>query len=196
MPREAHYSSEAYQAQRSEADPYARATLPLSNRLRRLVWNACWSTLYKPSPRTFHGWRSLLLRVFGAEVGANCKFYPHSKIWAPWNLSCGPVVTVGDDAEIYNVAPVRIDDHVIISQGAYVCGATHDYDRADFPMMAYQMHIGSYAWICARACVGPGVNVGAGAVLGLAAVANRDLDPWTVYGGSPATKIKERNRFA
>lgn len=195
MPGEVDYNSVQYSQAQAEHDPYMRATLPLSNRLRRLVWNICWALLYRPSPRTFHFWRTFLLRIFGATMGPSCKFYPGSKVWAPWNLVCGPVVTVGDGAEIYNVAPVTLDDHVIISQDAYVCSATHDYNRAEFPMIAYRMRIGSYAWICARACVGPGVNVGAGAVLGLAAVATRDLDEWSVYGGSPAVKVRERNRF-
>jgi len=36
--------------------------------------------------------------------------------------------------------------------------------------------------------------VGEGAVLGLGSVATRDLDPWTVYAGVPAVKVKERVR--
>jgi putative colanic acid biosynthesis acetyltransferase WcaF len=38
------------------------------------------------------------------------------------------------------------------------------------------------------------VNVGEGAVLGLASVASRDLEAWTVYAGSPAVKVKERTK--
>jgi putative colanic acid biosynthesis acetyltransferase WcaF len=44
--------------------------------------------------------------------------------------------------------------------------------------------------------VGPGVNVGEGAVLGLGSVATRDLEPWSVYAGVPAVKVKERKRPA
>jgi putative colanic acid biosynthesis acetyltransferase WcaF len=42
--------------------------------------------------------------------------------------------------------------------------------------------------------VSPGVNVGEGAVLGLGSMANRDLDPWTVYSGAPAVAVKTRVR--
>jgi len=42
--------------------------------------------------------------------------------------------------------------------------------------------------------VSPGVNVGAGAVLGLGSVAGSDLEPWTVYSGVPALKVKARSR--
>jgi putative colanic acid biosynthesis acetyltransferase WcaF len=57
------------------------------------------------------------------------------------------------------------------------------------------MDIGSYAWVCARASVAPGVNVGEGAVLGLGSVATRNLEPWTVYAGVPAVKVKDRRQF-
>jgi len=85
--------------------------------------------------------------------------------------------------------------HAILSQGAYLCGATHDFDDPAFPLLAYAMQVGAYAWICARASVGPGVNVGEGAVLGLGSVATRHLEPWTVYAGVPAVKVKERKQF-
>jgi putative colanic acid biosynthesis acetyltransferase WcaF len=128
-------------------------------------------------------------------MGPNCHFYPGSKVWAPWNLICADQVTAGDGAEIYNPAPVTLGSHAILSQDAYVCAATHDYDDPAFPLIAYAMNIGAYAWVCARACVAPGVNVGEGAVLGLGSVATRHLEAWTVYAGSPAIKVKERRQF-
>ncbi|MDR3737628.1 MAG: putative colanic acid biosynthesis acetyltransferase [Terracidiphilus sp.] len=177
-----------------ETDPYLRPSFSRGNRLRRAVWNAVWLLLYRTSPRPLHGWRALLLRAFGATMGPNCHFYPGSRVWAPWNLRCSDQVTAGDGAEIYNPARMEFGSHAIVSQGAYVCGATHDYDDAAFPLVAREMKIGAYAWICARACVGPGVQVGEGAVLGLGSVASRDLEPWGVYAGSPAVKVKERRR--
>ena len=141
-----------------------------------------------------HAWRAFLLRSFGATMGPNCHFYPKSKIWAPWNLICADQVTAADGAEIYNPAPITFGSHAILSQDAYICGATHDYDDAAFPLLAYAMDLGPYAWICARASVAPGVNVGEGAVLGLGSVATKDLAPWTVYAGAPAVKVKERKQ--
>jgi putative colanic acid biosynthesis acetyltransferase WcaF len=88
-----------------------------------------------------------------------------------------------------------LGSHAILSQDAYVCAATHDYDDPAFPLIAYAMNIGAYAWVCARASVAPGVNVGEGAVLGLGSVATRSLDAWTVYAGVPAVKVKERRQF-
>ena len=194
MPKQVHYNAAEHISEASAADPYLRPAFSGKNRLRRMVWNACRLVLYRTSPRPLHGWRSFLLRSFGATMGPNCHFYPGSKIWAPWNLICGDQVTAADGAEIYNPAPIRMGSHAILSQDAYLCGATHDYDDDRFPLLAFSMEVGAYAWICARASVSPGVNVGEGAVLGLGSVATRTLEPWGVYAGVPATKVKDRKR--
>jgi putative colanic acid biosynthesis acetyltransferase WcaF len=195
MGRQLHYNAADHIATDTAVDPYLRPSFSLGNRIKRLIWNISWLLFYRTSPRPFHAWRSMLLRCFGARMGSNCHFYPGSKIWAPWNLVCADQVTAGDGAEIYNPAPIEFGSHVIVSQGAYICGATHDFDDPAFPLLAFSMTIGPYAWICARASVGPGVKVGEGAVLGLASVASRDLEPWGVYAGAPAVKVKDRNRF-
>lgn len=194
MSRQPHYNAAEHIEVTAHADPYLRPAFSTANKARRLVWNICWLLLYRPSPRPFHAWRSMLLRLFGAQLGPHCHFYPGSRIWAPWNLVCADQVTAGDGAEIYNVAPVRLGSHVILSQGAFLCSATHNYNDPAFPLLAYTMEVGEYAWICARAAVAPGVNVGEGAVLGLCSVATRALEPWTVYGGSPAVVVKSRHR--
>jgi putative colanic acid biosynthesis acetyltransferase WcaF len=176
------------------ADPYLRPAFSRKNQLMRVVWGVVRALLFRPSPRPLHAWRSFLLRCFGAQLGPNCHIYPKALIWAPWQLICADQVTLADDAEVYNPAPMHFGSHCIISQGAYLCGATHDYNSAAFPLHAYEMHFGAYTWICARAAVGPGVNVGEGAVLGMAAVTTRSLEPWTVYSGNPAVAVRERVR--
>jgi len=194
MAKQPVYNASDHIAESTAADPYLRPAFSTGNRARRLLWNLCWTLFYRLSPRPFHAWRAMLLRLFGAQLGPNCHFYPTSKVWAPWNLFCGDSVGVGDGAEIYNPAPIRLGSHAILSQDAYLCGATHDFDDPRFPLLAYAMEVGPYAWICARASVAPGVKVGEGAVLGVASVAPKDLAPWTVYAGSPAVRIKDRKR--
>lgn len=194
MPRQIHYNAAEHISVETAADPYLRPAFSFSNRLRRLVWNICRALLYRLSPKPLHAWRSFLLRLFGARMGRGCHFYPSSKVWAPWNLVCADQVTAADGAEIYNPSPVTLGSHVILSQDAYICGATHDYNDPAFPLIAYAMSFGEYAWVCARASVAPGVNMGEGAVLGLGSVATRDLDPWSVYAGVPAVKVRDRDR--
>jgi putative colanic acid biosynthesis acetyltransferase WcaF len=176
----------------SNSDPYLAPAFSLQNRLLRLAWGIVYALLFRTSPRPMHAWRSFLLRRFGASIGPHAHIYPTARIWAPWNLICDENATIADDASVYNPKPLRMGSHAIVSQQAYLCGATHDYEDPAFPLIAYPMTLGAYSWVCARATVQPGVNLGEGAVLALASVATHDLEPWTVYGGVPARKIKLR----
>lgn len=194
MPRQAEYRASDHIGAEHGADAYTRPAFSVGNRARRAVWNVCWLLLYRPSPRPLHAWRAALLRAFGAKLGPDCHFYPGSRVWAPWNLLCADHVSAGDGVEIYNPSPMELASHVILSQNSYLCGATHDYNDPAFPLLSYRMRLAPYAWICARAMVGPGVQVGEGAVLGLGSVATRDLAPWTVYSGNPAQPLRERVR--
>lgn len=179
-----------------QEDPTLRPMSSLSSRTGRFMWGLVRVLLFRPSPRPCHAWRALLLRMFGAKLGAKCHIYSAARVWAPWNLRCEDRVTFADGAEIYNPSPVHFGSHAIVSQGAYICGATHIYNEPEFRLVSYEMRIGAYAWICARAMVTPRVNVGEGAVLGLGSVATKDLEPFGVYAGNPARLIKLRERSA
>jgi putative colanic acid biosynthesis acetyltransferase WcaF len=174
------------------SDPYLAPAFPLRDRLLRFTWGLVYTLLFRFSPRPMHAWRSFLLRCFGASIGRNAHIYPTAKIWAPWNLICDEYAAIAEEAVIYNPKPLRMGSHAIVSQQAYLCGATHDYEDPSFPLVSFPMTLGAYSWVCARATVQPGVNLGEGAILALASVATRDLEPWTVYGGIPARKIKNR----
>lgn len=177
----------------AERDPYKQPAFSLGNRVARALWAIVSAILFRPSPRLFYGWRHFLLRVFGAQIGKGCRIYPKAEIWAPWNLVCEDVVAIADGAIIYNPSLVRLGSHSIVSQQAYLCGATHDFDDPAFPLVSAPISLGAYSWVCARATVQLGVSLGEGAVLGLGGVATKNLEPWCVYGGVPAKKIKDRS---
>ena len=179
----------------SQPDPYLTAHFPLRNLARRAIWTVVYALLFKTSPRPCHRWRAFLLRCFGATLGRGCHIYPKARVWAPWNLVCEDTVAVADEAIVYNPAVIKLGSHATVSQQAYLCGATHDYQSPEFPLTSSPITIGAYAWVCARASVQPGISVGEGAVLALGSVATKDLEPWSVYAGIPARKIKKRVKF-
>jgi len=178
------------------SDPYLTPSTGLRNRLARLAWGIVWLTLFRPSPRPCHAWRAMLLRLFGARLGENARIYPNVEIWAPWNLHGEDLVAIANEAIIYNPAPLFLGSHCVISQQAYLCGASHDIRDPAFPMIWKPISIGAYAWVCARSTVQMGVTVGEGAVLALGAVATRDLPPWTVNAGVPARVVGTRPHVA
>jgi len=176
-------------------DPFTQPSFTFKNRMGRFLWGIIYILLFRFSPRPLHAWRSFLLRCFGAKVGKSCHIYPTAKIWAPWNLTCDDVVAIADEVIIYNPSQVFLGSHCIVSQQAYLCGASHNYNEPSCPVISAHINIGSYAWVCARATVQMGVTLQEGAILGLGAIATKDLDSWTVYAGIPAKKIKLRKKL-
>jgi putative colanic acid biosynthesis acetyltransferase WcaF len=166
--------------------------LSLRNRLGRALWTIAWFLLYRPSPWFCGAWRRALLRLFGAAVGEGAQPGARCRIWAPWNLTMGKYSCLANDVDCYSVAPVKLGAHVTVSQYAFLCTATHDYEDSEFRLITRPIEIGDYAWIGARAFIAPGVSVGEGAVVGATASVFHDVPKWTVVGGNPAKVIKQR----
>lgn len=171
-----------------------RATRKWSRKqlLGRVVWAACWP-LFRWSPRLLWGWRGFLLRLFGAKVGENVHIHPSVKIFIPWNLEIGDWSSVGFDALLYNLGPLKIGAKVTISQRAHLCGGSHDFRDTEMPLTKDPITVGDEAWICADAFVGPGVTVGSKAIVAARAVAVKDVEANAIVGGNPAKKIGGRN---
>lgn len=166
----------------------------LANKAARAAWGIVWLLLYRPSPRPFHGWRRMLLRLFGARVGVGAMPYPSARIWAPWNLTMGASSTLGDGVDCYNVAQIWLCDGAVASQRAYLCSASRDIDAPGKPLMTAPIVLAKDAWVAAEAYVAPGVHVGEGGVAAARAVVTRDVAPWTVVAGNPARVIRQRKR--
>lgn len=174
------------------SDPYRTPAFGLSNKIYRVMWWVCYIALFRWSPKPFFGWRNFLLKVFGAQIGEKCAIYPSVRIWSPANLICEDMVAIADRVEIYNPGGVYLSSHAIISQGAYLCGATHDYNSRNFELISKPIKIGRYSWVCSRSVVSPGVVIGDYAILGTMSLATKNLAPYGIYGGVPAEYIKER----
>lgn len=167
-----------------------RMTPPnFADKLRRAVWNGVWLLLYRPSPNQLHVWRRMLLRAFGAKVGAAAHPYPAARIWAPWNLIMEAESCLGNGSDCYNVAPVILRRRAIVSQKAYLCTASHDISGGGFALVGAPIEIQAYAWVAAAAFVGPGVTIGAGAVVAAVAVVTKDVADGDVVAGNPARVI-------
>jgi putative colanic acid biosynthesis acetyltransferase WcaF len=174
------------------SDTYTGASFSLQNRIARVAWNIIYQVLFRFSPRPFHKWRAMILRIFGAKVGKGVHVYPGVKIWAPWNLELGDECGVADGAVLYSQGKISIGYRAIISQGAHICTGTHDYTKKGHPLITSPIYIGTQSWIAAEAFVHPGVTIGDGAVIGARSVVIKDMPAWMVCAGHPCTPIKER----
>ena len=157
--------------------------------LARCLWGVA-SPFFRFSPRPLWGWRRLILRGFGARIGADAHIYPTARITMPWNLTIGAEAAVGDHAILYALGPITIGPRATVSQYAHLCAGSHDRRDPARPLVTLPITIEEDAWICADAFVGPDVWIGAGAVLGARAVAMRDLPAGRIGFGNPM-QLKE-----
>ncbi len=171
---------------------------PWSFRLKcaRVLWSVVQAVLFRCSFHNWYAWRRTLLRCFGARIGRGCVVRRTARIECPWNLVMGDHACLGDRAVAYCLGPVTIGARASISQDAELCAGTHDADQQSMPLVVRPVVIGEDVWLAAGSFVGPGVTVGAGAILGARGVAMRDLEAWTVYAGNPAEELRRRNQPA
>jgi putative colanic acid biosynthesis acetyltransferase WcaF len=158
----------------------------------RVLWGSV-LPLFVFSPRPFWGWRRFLLRLFGASIGPEVHIYPSARITMPWNLEIGESAAIGDRVNLYALGSITIGARATVSQGAHICAGTHDISDPARPLLKPPITIGSDAWVCADAFVGPGVAVGDGAIVGARAVAMKDVPAHAIVVGNPARQIKKRN---
>ena len=168
------------------------ASFTLSNRLYRVVWNATWLLLARWTPPPLHGWRRLLLRLFGATIAPSARVHGSVTIWYPPNLTLGEQAMIGPRVRLYNQGAIMIGARTIVSQGAHLCASTHDIADPHFQLQLRPIVVGAGCWIAAEAFIGPGVAVGDGAVVAARAALFEDAAPLGVYRGNPAVLIKER----
>ena len=170
----------------------SKAEITLKNRFGRFLWGIVWLILYRPSPKLMHGWRCLLLRIFGAKLGNEVHPYPSSKIWAPWNLEMGDHSCLSEKVDCYCVDKIRIGAHATVSQYSFLCTASHDYTDKAMPLVIAPITIGNYAWVTADVFIAPGVEIGEGAVINARSSVFSSIEPWVVAAGNPAMPIKKR----
>lgn len=124
--------------------------------------------------------RVFLLRLFGAKIGLGVNIKPRVQIKYPWKLSVGNHSWIGENTWIDNLAAVTIGPNVCISQGVYLCTGSHDWSKDTFDLILKPILIDSHSWVCAKAVVGPGTQIGEGGVVGLGCVFTGVLEPWTI----------------
>jgi len=172
--------------------PYRIHKLSTRNKIARTLWQIVWLLLYRPTPRLFHPWRCLLLRLFGAKLGKSVHPYPSARVWAPWNLEMGDHSCLSEGVDCYCVAKISIGAHSTVSQYSFLCTASHDHSKAVMPLVAAPITIGERVWITADVFVGPGATIGDGAVVTARSSVFSDLPPWMVARGNPAMAVKPR----
>ena len=115
-----------------------------------------------------------------------------ARFFEPAGISVGEDTIIGNNVFLDGRAPIKINDHVDVAAEVMIYSSQHDIDDPKFKAVFKPVDIGSYVFIGPRAIILPGVTIGEGAIVAAGAVVSRDVAPFTVVGGVPATKIRDR----
>jgi putative colanic acid biosynthesis acetyltransferase WcaF len=159
--------------------------------MKRVLWYVI-SAIFFVSRFPLSSFKVVLLRLFGATVGKRVVIKPSVNIKSPWHLEIGDHAWIGEAVWIDNLVPVRIGSNACVSQGAILLTGNHNYKKSTFDLITGEITIEEGAWLGAKSVVCPGVRCGSHSVLSVGSVTAADLEPFCIYRGNPAVKIRQR----
>jgi len=99
---------------------------------------------------------------------------------------------------------VTLEDFTFIAAGTRVVAGSEDYTGKGLvgptipieyrEVMFSEVKFERFSGCGVNCSIMPGVKFGEGAILGANSLAVKDLEPWTIYVGSPAKPIKTRDK--
>jgi acetyltransferase-like isoleucine patch superfamily enzyme len=113
-------------------------------------------------------------------------------------MKMGSYVAVGHNSEILcDHENIVIGNGVRIAAEAFISTGNHNFSRKDAAIHEQGFYYKSVTiendvWIGRRVIVLPGVTIGAGSIIAAGAVVTKDIEPYSVYAGIPARKVRSR----
>ena len=120
-------------------------------------------------------------------------------------IALGNYIHIGCFCVLYGGAGIVMGDCSGLSARVAVYSESDDFSGASvvgpwFPAsmkpgyIRGRVEIGRYAQVGAASSIMPGVVIGEGAAVGAHALVRSSCEPWTIYGGVPAKRLKDRKR--
>ena len=166
---------------------------PVSERVRRALWEFCWFIFCGWTPKPANPWRLFWLGVFDAKIEGTPFVHQRARIAVPWNLTLHDRSCLGDRANAYSLGKIEIGARAVIAQEAYLNTGSHDFSRSSMPLVVAKITIGEDAFVGARAFVMPGIKIGARAIVGACSVVTKDVPENVVAAGNPCRILHPRN---
>lgn len=138
--------------------------------------------------------RRLYLQLIGVKLSKNVRFFEGFHIRKARGITIEDGVTIGPHVLLDGRRGLSIASNAVIAYEAIIWTLNHDYNDINFATKGGPVFIGKYAWVCSRAIILPGVNIGEGAVVASGAVVTKDVPPYTIVGGIPAKIIGKREQ--
>ena len=156
------------------------------------LWWIVQATLFSWSPQFLYGWRTFLLRLFGAQIGKHTKIRSTVKITYPWKVKIGDYTWIGDDSVLYSLGDITIGSHVAVAHKVYFNTGGHYYEKKAFDIFFKPVVIEDECWITNDVYVAPGITIGRGTIVAARSTVLKNLPPVKICVGTPAQPIKDR----
>src|SRR3989344_1311707 len=143
---------------------------------------------YVPSRK----FRKLMYRLSGVKIGKGSTVHMWCNFYDPTHITIGEDTIIGDHAFLDGRDQLTIGNHVALASSVMIYNSQHDIDDEHFRPISKPAIIEDYVFIGPRSIILPGVTIGKGAVVAAGAVVSKDVAPFTVVGGVPAVKIRDR----
>ena len=158
----------------------------------RLIWIVVSRVFFLtrfPWPSTM---KSVILRLFGANVGEGLVIKPNVNIKYPWNLSAGDHTWIGESVWIDSLGKVQLGKNVCLSQGCMIETGNHDWQDPAFGLIVEDVFVEDGAWVGAKSVLLPGARLASHCVLAAGGVLGGATEPFAIYRGNPALKVGVR----
>lgn len=137
--------------------------------------------------------RNWYLRLFGIRIGGGkscihrgCKFFHVGK------MSVGQNTVINFGCYLDNRRGIYIGNNVGIAHNTKIYTLGHDLNDSQFKTKGAPVSIEDNVFIFSNALIMPGITIGEGAIVLAGSVVTKDVEPWTIVGGNPARKIRDR----
>jgi putative colanic acid biosynthesis acetyltransferase WcaF len=170
-----------------------RTTIDIgASRIKQVTWYLTNIIFFKNPLNILSSLKVALLKLFGARLGAGVVIKPAVNIKYPWKLVVGDHSWIGEEVWIDNLSEVIIGKNVVLSQGSLLLTGSHDHTRTSFDFISYPIVLEDGVWIGAKAVVAGGITCRTHSILGIGSVAEKELEPYTIYKGNPAVPVLTR----
>ncbi len=153
------------------------------------------------SSKSFRYLKRIFVKSLFSKSGSNVRFNPED-IFSYETISLGNDVYIGPGAYFSSShGEIKIGNKVLFGPNVSILGGDHIFDKVGeyiHDIKKDENHddgiviIEDDGWIGANTIILDNITIGRGAIIAAGSVVTKSVEPYAIFAGTPATKIKER----